>query len=350
MSITKKVIGYTPDKEAVTSYLLERKGVQVELLNYGAVIRSIRVPDRNGIVKDVVLGFDNLEDYFVNVPSFGAAIGRIVGPVPDLRLQVGDDVVMLEPSNEEGVHIHGGKKGFSHALWQAREKESVNGAAVQMNYVSPEGEDGYPGMICAGISYELDDEGNLKVIYTGESDRATPFNPTNHSYFNLAGHDSGTIKNHIVQLRHTCVMVNGEPMPPQNTLFDLRYPKRLGEALDSGEPQMAGGYDNFHGMEGEGIREILYAREPECGRSLQISSDAKGAIFYTGNYLFDYPGKEGAIYGKSAGFACEPCFVEAKKPFNPSHVRLLKPDCPFISTTIYSFGNSEKKGMLKRWN
>lgn len=208
MSITKKVIGYTPDKEAVTSYLLERKGVQVELLNYGAVIRSIRVPDRNGIVKDVVLGFDNLEDYFVNVPSFGAAIGRIVGPVPDLRLQVGDDVVMLEPSNEEGVHIHGGKKGFSHALWQAREKESVNGAAVQMNYVSPEGEDGYPGMICAGISYELDDEGNLKVIYTGESDRATPFNPTNHSYFNLAGHDSGTIKNHIVQLRHTCVMVN----------------------------------------------------------------------------------------------------------------------------------------------
>ena len=339
MSITTTVKGYTPNGEQIISYLLERNGILVEILNYGAVIRSVCVPDRNGRMKDIVLGFENLEDYFVNVPSFGAAIGRIVGPVPELRLQVGEEVVMLEPSNEEGAHIHGGKKGFTHTLWQGEAKESKDCAEVHLHYTSPDGEDGYPGVIRAGIHYSLDDKANLKVVYTGESDRPTPFNPTNHSYFNLAGHNSGTIKDHIVQLRHTRVAVNGESLPVRETPFDLTTPKRLGDAMDSGDPQMAGGYDNFHEIEGEGFREILYATEPDSGRTLRISSDANGAIFYTGNYLFDYPGKMVAIYGKNAGFACEPCFVNMRTPFNPSCVQLLTPEKPYRSTTVYTFGN-----------
>ena len=339
MSITKTAIGYTPDGQQVMSYLLERNGIRVEILNYGAVIRSVWVPDRNGETEDIVLGYDRLEDYFVNIPSFGAAIGRIVGPVPGLKLQVGEEVIMLEPSNEEGVHIHGGKKGFSRSLWQGEEEENQDCARLRLHYTSPDGEDGYPGVIRAGICYDLDDDGHLTVVYTGESDRPTPYNPTNHSYFNLGGHNSGTIKNHMVRLRHTHVVVKGEPLPARETPFDLTEPRRLGETLDSGDPRMAGGYDNFHVLEGEGLREILHAADPESGRTLVISSDASGAIFYTGNYLFDYPGKKGAVYSKSAGFACEPCFVKMQRPFNPSCVPLLTPDNPFRSTTIYTFGN-----------
>ena len=338
MSISRKNVGYTPEGEQITSFILRRGSIQVELLNYGAVIRSVLAPDRNGQVKDIVLGFDRIEDYFVNVPSFGAAIGRIVGPVPDLRLQVGDETVILEASNAEGAHVHGGKKGFSRVLWQTEEKEYEDHDEVQMYYTSPDGEEGYPGRIRAGIQYSLYVDGRLRVVYTGESDRATPFNPTNHSYFNLAGHDSGTIKNHVVRLHHNFVAVNGEVLSVQDTPFDLTEPKRLGEALDSGDVRMAGGYDNFHEIEGDGFREVMWAEEPESGRTLKISSDAKGAIFYTGNYLFDYPGKDGAIYGRSSGFACEPCFVEMKNPFNPSHVPLLKPERPFRSMTEYIFG------------
>lgn len=339
MSITKTTIGYTPDGEQIISYLLERNRIRIEILNYGAIIRSIWVPDRNGEVEDLVLGYDRLEDYFVNVPSFGAAVGRIVGPVPELKLQVGEEVILLEPSNEEGVHIHGGRKGFTHALWRGEEREGKDCVELQLYYTSRDGEDGYPGVICAGIQYSLDDEGKLKVVYSGRSDRPTPFNPTNHSYFNLAGHGSGTIKDHVVQLRHTYVAIDGEPIPACETPFDLTRPRRLGDMLDSGEPQMAGGYDNFHEIEGEGLREILYALDPKSGRTLKILSDANGAIFYTGNYLFDYQGKGGSVYGKNAGFVCEPCFVKMQKPFNPSCVPLLTPDKPFISTTIYAFDN-----------
>lgn len=338
MPITKGIFGIMPEGQEITSYLLDRGNIRVEVLNYGAVIRSIWAPDKNGEVRDIVLGFEKPEDYFSNVPDFGAAVGRIVGPVPDLKLLVGEETVKLEPSNAEGVHIHGGRKGFTHSLWEVREFETTEAAVLELQYVSPDGEDGYPGTIWAGIRYALDDTGRLTVTYTGKSDRATPFNPTNHSYFNLSGHDSGTIKQHAVRLAHTLVMVNGVPTPVQDTPFDLRSLRVLGDALDSNDPLMSGGYDNFHIIGGSGFRTVLYAEEPISGRTLKIASDAAGTIFYSGNYLFDYMGKNGAIYGKSSGFACEPCHVQVENPFNPSHVQLLKPEAPYMSVTTYQFG------------
>lgn len=338
MSITKTLFGTLPDGGAVYSFLLSRGPVEVEILNYGAVVRRVLAPDKNGVKKDIVLGFDNLQDYTVNVPSFGAAVGRIVGPVPDLALRVGAGTVMLPPSNDEGGHCHGGRKGFTRALWEAETASTETKDTLRLRYTSPDGEDGYPGTIKAEICYTLDESATLSVAYSGESDRPTPFNPTNHGYFNLAGHDSGSIHNHVVKLLHTRVMANGTPADAGDTPFDLRVARRLGDALDSGDPLMAGGYDNFHELAGEGMRTVLWASEPEGGRTLEIATDANGAIFYSGNYLFDYPGKNGAVYGKSAGFACEPCQIEAKEPFNPSHVPLMDTGKPFYSTTSYTFG------------
>lgn len=340
MSIEKSTFGTLADGRAVTRYRLARGGISADILDYGAVIHRLFAPDRDGKTVDIVLGFEELDDYTVNVPSFGAAVGRLVGPVPDLALRVGDKIVIVEPSNDEGTHMHGGRIGFTRTLWQAEACNEASSDVLRLSATFPDGQDGYPGELRATITYRLDAAACLTVEYTGETDRPTPLNPTNHSYFNLAGHNNGTVKKQVVKLYHSQVMVGGVPMPPGSTPFDLREARALGEALDSGDPRMAGGYDNFHLIAGQGFRPVLEAWDPVSGRTLRIDSDATGTIFYSGNYLFDYPGKDGAVYGKSTGFACEPCFVEAKAPFNPSHVPLVGPVIPFRSVTRYTFGAS----------
>lgn len=340
MSIEIKEFGKMPDGRVIHRILMENgNGLSMEVLNLGGVLRSVMMPDRKGDLKDIVLGFDSLEEYLVNQPNFGAVIGRLAGPVPECRLEYLDQVVMLPPSNDLGRHVHGGKKGFARSVWDFTVCETNEGSQITLVYNSPDGDDGYPGSIRATVAYTLMENGGLKVGYHAASDINTPFNPTNHTYFNLAGHDSGRVDNQILRIRNEKVVVDGRPVLVRGTGLDFNQPGRIGEILKREDAWLSAGINHFHILEGSGLRNVMRMQDMESGRVLEVDTDCPGAIVYDGGNLSAVHGKKGAVYGKRSGFAFEPFYVRDKTPFNPSHVRLTGPDNPFSAITVYRFSN-----------
>lgn len=330
MGISFKEFGRTPDGTVIHQITMEnRNGIQVEVLNLGGVIRSLRVPDSNGEKRDIVLGFDRLEDYRINSPNFGAVIGRLVGPVPDCRLEYDGKTVLLPPSKEGGKHVHGGKKGFARSIWEFQTKEAEGVTRLELRYESPDGDDGYPGTIRAAVIYELTDEDNLEIMYEGESDQEVPFNPTNHSYFNLNGHQSGNVYGQKLQIFHEKVVIDGIPTPAESTAADLNVPEKIGDLMCD--------LNHFHFLKGEGMRTVMNMWDEEGKRALSIDTDCSGAVVYAGGNLDHVNGKEGAVYGRGSGLAFEPCFVRDEVPFNPSHCKLVGPSHPFSSRIRYRF-------------
>ena len=317
--------------------LINKTGVSVEILNFGGIIRSILMPDYQGIYQDIVLGFDSLEDYMVNQPNFGAVIGRLAGPVPGCKLEYANRTVMLPPSNDLGRHVHGGRKGFARSVWDFTTSETEQESQVTLVYDSPDGDDGYPGNIRAIVNYTLTGKGELMVHYSAESNEPTPFNPTNHTYFNLAGHQSGPVDNQILSIQNKKVIVDGCSLPVEGTGLDFRQPKKIGEILLSEDEGLHAGINHFHVLDGSGLRNVMRMEDVESGRVLEIDTDCTGAIVYDGGNLCAVKGKHGAVYEKRSGFVFEPIYVKDTTPFNPSQVRLISPASPFSATTVYRF-------------
>lgn len=332
MTVTKKVFGTGPDGEEVYLYTLRNNhDVEVSITNYGGAITSILVPDRNGVFGDVVLGYDTLDDYMKNPRYLGAVIGRFANRIAGGKFWLNKVEYQLAQNNGSN-HLHGGTKGFDKRAWNATELLSD----LRLEYLSPDGEENYPGNLHVVINYSLKDENELRLGYLAFAEKDTIVNLTNHSYFNLAG--QGTILDHELTLQADSftpvsdeLIPTGEIRAVDGTRMDFRTPRVISE----------GGYDhNFvlNDWQLGSVRPVAQLREPKSGRVMEVFTTQPGIQFYSGNFLDgSLVGKGGVRYQKYAGL----CLETQHFPDSPNHRNfpstVLRAGALYKQTTIYKF-------------
>lgn len=349
MNVSRKPFGQLPDgKTADLFTLTNTAGMEVRLTNYGGLVVALSVPNRDGIPGDVVLGYDTLAEYLAFTPYFGALIGRFAGPIRNARYRMNGTDYRLTVN--EGVHhLHGGAKGFDKVLWQAKEFGSSDEAGVRLTYLSPDGEEGYPGNLSVSVICTLNRRNELKFHYEATADRRTFVNLTHHGYFNLAGQGAETILNHEVMMNAEWfnpidkdLVPTGEVAPVKGTPLDFTASVKIGNRIQSDHPQvrLAGGFDqNWLLKDVDGtLRPAARVYEPESGRIMEMETTEPGVQFYTSNILRDgLKGKSGSVYGKWGAFCLEaqryPVWP-GKKDFPP---HILHPGERYTQTTLYRF-------------
>jgi aldose 1-epimerase len=348
--VTRGSFGKMPDGAPVEVYTLTNaNGVEIKAITYGGIVQSLRVPDRAGRFADVVLGFDGMAGYLADHPFFGAIIGRYGNRIGKAQFTLGGRTYKLAANNGPN-HLHGGVRGFDKVLWKAEQATTDEGPAVSFTRTSPDGEEGYPGNLNVRVTYMLTDKNELIVDYYASTDRATPVNLTQHSYFNLAGQASGDILGHELMLnadRYTPVddtlIPTGELAPVEGTPFDFRKSTAIGARINQDHPQLKYGLGYDHNWvlnrQGSGLQLAARAYEPGTGRTLEISTTEPGIQFYSGNFLDGkLSGKAKAVYRHRTGFCLETQHFpdSPNKPQFPSTI--LEPGAEYRSRTVFKFG------------
>lgn len=328
-------------KGSVASITLENaNGMRVTLLSYGATIQSILVPDKDGRMTDVLLGYDRAADYEVNSGYLGACIGRNGNRIAGAAFCLNGRRYTLT-ANEGKNQLHGGLCGFDKKIWSYTCRED----SVEFTTVLADGEEGFPGRMEVAITFTLDDESGLHIDYRAVSDRDTVANFTNHAYFNLNGHGSGDILGHTLQLQASAftpadehTMPTGEITPVDGTCMDFRAPKTIGSSIHDPLLKPFGGYDNNFCLDGSGLRKVAEAAGDKSGIVMDVETTLEGVQLYTANFLSDRTGKGGAHYGPFGGFCLETQhYPDAiNQPAFPSPV--LRRGEQLHETTIYRFG------------
>jgi aldose 1-epimerase len=339
--------GQTKEGAQVDLYTLRnRNGAEARISSYGGLLISLKMPDRNGRLGDVVLGYDNLADYIKDSPYFGALVGRYGNRIAKGKFTLDGRQYTLATNNYPNA-LHGGLKGFDKVLWDAKVLTTPEGLGLKLEYVSKDGEEGYPGNLSVTAVYTLTEDNALKLEFTATTDKDTVLNLTHHSYFNLAG--KGDILNHQVMIpanRFTPVdstlIPAGELRPVDGTPFDFRRPTAIGARIAQDDEQLkfAGGYDQNWVVDKPAGQLGLMARvfEPTTGRVMEVLSNEPGLQFYSGNFLNgSNKGKGGWVYQRRSGFCMEPQHFpdSPNQPSFPSVV--LKPGQVFHNTIIYQF-------------
>jgi aldose 1-epimerase len=353
MSIARIPFGTTQAGEPVERITMTNKaGASVSLLTYGGTLASILVPDRHGIYGDVCLGYATLADYERGPGYLGALIGRYGNRIARGHLKVGGEAYQLV-CNEGKNHLHGGGVGFDKKVWAATCEEQEGVDSVALRYVSPDGEEHYPGALTVTVTYSWNEENELSLHYHAVSDRETAINLTNHVYFNLANHDAGSILDHQISIAADAyTQVDAECIPTgalpsvKGTPFDLRTLRRIGDDIDADDEQLrfGKGYDhNFVLGGGEGgIRKACELYDPATGRVLEAFTDLPGLQFYAGNMLeVPFEAKDHAKYTPRRGLCLETQYFPdtPNQPSFPSCI--FQPGEAFDHTTVYKFGVRE---------
>lgn len=349
-TVTKQSYGQTSTGESVNLYTLRNsKGVEAKITNYGGILVSLKVPDRNGKFDDVVLGFNDLESYLTkNDPYMGALIGRYGNRIAKGRFTLDGVEYKLAVNNGEN-HLHGGIKGFDKVVWTGREMKTTAGPAVLLTYLSKDGEEGYPGNLSVRVVYTLTNNNELKIDYSATADKDTVTNLTHHSYFNLAGEGNGDILNTSVRINadrfvptDAGSIPTGELKSVAGTPFDFLKPMSIGARINQDDEQLkfGNGYDHTWVINGRGMRLAAEAYEVTSGRVMQVWTTEPGVQFYTGNFLNGtLTGKSGKIYARRTGF----CFETQHYPDSPNQpsfpTTTLKKGATYKSTTIYKFSS-----------
>ncbi len=351
MPITTEPFGIMPDGKEVSLYtLINSNGLKAEIINYGGVIVSLTVPDREGRMADVVLGYDNLEDYLDRSPFFGALVGRYANRLEGACFTLNGVTYELN-KNEGDNQLHGGLKGFARSVWDARILSDGGNESLELSLFSPDGEEYYPGNLEVRVIYRLTDDNALEIEYYGVSDKDTVLNLTNHAYFNLSGHDSGTILDHELLLDadfYTPInkesIPTGEILSVKNTPMDFTNAKPLGEGLlnpDQNEQMRNGsGYDHnwvlkTTGNEPQKIGELY---DTKSGRLMTILTTKPGVQLYTGNFLKSAgAGKNGVIYDKWHGLCLETQYFPNSMKHRHFPSPVLKAGQTYHHTTVYQF-------------
>ncbi len=346
--VTSAPFGRLADGTEVTLFTLTNtNGLELQALTYGGIIRSLTTPDRAGAPGDIVLGYNTFDGYLAKNPFFGALVGRLANRLADGRFVLDGQEYRLERNN--GVnHLHGGRRGFDKVVWDAAPAAST--AGVSFRRVSPDGEEGYPGRLTVTVSYTLTDANELVIEYGAATDRATPVNLTQHSYFNLAGEGTGDILSHQLTIdadRYTPVnavqIPTGELADVEGTPFDFRRPIAIGARIGEPDPQLlvGEGYDqNFVlNRTGQGLQRAARVVEPHSGRTLEVATTQPGMQFYSGNRLDGtIIGKSGRSYERRSGF----CLETQHFPDSPNHPQfpsvMLQPGQPYQQLTVFTFG------------
>ena len=350
--VTRAPFGMMPDGTPVETFTFTNaRGTEVRAISYGGIIQSLKVADRTGKVDDIVLGFDSLDGYLGEHPFFGAIIGRYGNRIGKARFTLDGRTYTLAANNGPN-HLHGGLKGFDKVVGKAEPLKSDRGVGVVFTRTSPDGEEGYPGNLAVRVTYTLTDQNELIVEYQATTDRATPVNLTQHSYFNLAGQGSGTILGHELMIdadRYTPVdstlIPTGELAPVQGTPFDFRKATAIGARIDQDDTQLkhGPGYDHnwVLNRKGDGLQLAARVVEPGTGRTLEIRTTEPGIQFYAGNFLDGtITGKAGRVYPRRSGFCLETQHYpdSPNKPTFPSTI--LRPGRDYRTTTVFTFGVS----------
>lgn len=345
MPIRKDPFGRLPDGRAVEIYTLTNKaGLEARVMTYGAILVSLKVPDKAGVMADVNLGFDTLAGYLGTHPYFGAIIGRYGNRIAKARFTL-DGVEYRLAANNNANTLHGGLRGFDKAVWTAEPVEPGNGPGLKLTYLSKDMEEGFPGNLAVTVVYTLTDAGELGIRYEATTDKATVLNLTNHAYWNLKGEGQGDILEHVLRLeadRITAVdsaanlIPTGGIVPVAGTPFDFTAPHAIGERI----AQVEGGYDHNFVLRSGGGTMALAARveEPESGRVMEVWTDQPGIQLYTGNFLDGtVVGKGGQAYQKHAAFCLETQHFpdSPSQPGFPSTV--LRPGEVYRTASIYKF-------------
>ncbi len=341
----KEPFGTVEGKPVELYTITNKNNLETAITNYGGIVVSLKTPDRQGKLADVVLGFDNLDGYLKGHPYFGAIIGRYGNRIAKAKFTLGGVEYKLVANNGEN-HLHGGTKGFDKVVWSAREKAHNQ---LELSYTSKDGEEGYPGNLAVRVTYTLTDNNELKIDYSAATDKETIVNLTNHSYFNLAGAGEGNILGHEVLIRAARftpvdegLIPTGELRAAKGTVFDFIYPRIIGERIGTNDQQLilGKGYDHNYVLNAAGgaLAAAARVREPNSGRMMEVLTTEPGLQFYTGNFLDgSITGKGGKVYRQRYGFCMETQHFpdSPNKPEFPSVV--LTPGKTYSSTTVYRF-------------
>jgi aldose 1-epimerase len=350
-SFTESIYGKMPKGGNITEYVLTNKnGMVVKCIEYGAIITEIHVPDKNGKLADVALGCSKLEDYLKGTPYFGTNAGRCANRIAKGKFKLDDKEYTLATNNDAN-HLHGGKEGFDKKVWKGEPFLGTSGPGVKFTYRSPDGEEGYPGNLSVTLSYTLTDNNEIEVTYRATTDKPTVCNLAHHSYFNLAGHNSGDITSHGVQIAaknytpaDDTLIPTGKIAPVAGTPFDFTEVKAIGKDLEKAGGKPVGFDLNYVLEKGTTERPEFAAAvfEPKSGRTLVVLSTEPGLQFYTGNFLDGtVTGKGGAVYKQYNGFCMEPQkFPDSvnKPEWKEKSNTVLRPGETYKQTTVYKFG------------
>jgi aldose 1-epimerase len=347
MTLTKQEFGFVPnDNKAYIYTLTNHRGTQVSITNYGGAITSIKVPDRNGAIADVVLGYETLAEYVKNPRYLGCLVGRYANRIGLGKFSLNGVDYQLAQNNGPN-HLHGGPKGFDKKVWNASDGVRNGSSVLHLSYFSKDGEENYPGNLQVNVDYVLSDNDELSIEYKASTDKDTVVNLTNHSYFNLAG--KGTILGHELTLNADFftpvsqdLIPTGDIRAVRNTPMDFTTSKAIGSRIKEDYEQLGftGGYDhNFALNDCDGtLRLCARVHEPTTGRLLEILTTQPGIQFYSGNFLDgSLTGKGGAIYHKYAGL----CLETQHFPDSPNHsnfpITVLKPGEQYKQITVLRF-------------
>ena len=344
-SLHKQTFGQVDGKPVDLYVLTNGKGAVAKIMTYGAIVTELHMPDRTGKLDDVVLGFDNLEGYLKGHPYFGAIVGRVGNRIAKGKFTLNGATYQLATNNGPN-HLHGGIKGFDKVVWAAEPLQVADGVAVKLSYLSPDGEEGYPGNCKVEVVYTLTEMNELRIDYTVTTDKDTVANVTNHSYWNLLGAENGGILGHLMMLKANdytpvdeTLIPTGEFKPVAGTPMDFRAPHAIGERIQQvgGNPV---GYDHNYILDKPMAQLGLVARveEPKTGRILEIFSTEPGVQFYSGNFLDGtLKGKKGVVYPQYHGFCLETQHYpdSINHPNFPTYV--VEAGQTYKSTTVHKF-------------
>jgi aldose 1-epimerase len=347
--MNRQSFGRTNDGEAIDLFTLRNSnGMEAAIMNYGGIVQALRIPDKSGTPVDVVLGFDNLDGYLKDSPYFGAIVGRYGNRIGNARFVL-EGVEYKLPANDGKNTLHGGTKGFDKHVWTPKDVTGSDGPALQLTYLSKDGEEGFPGNLTAVVTYTLTDRNELRIDYRATTDKPTVVNLTNHSYFNLAGQGEGDILGHEVTIdadRFTPVdatlIPTGQLQPVQGTPFDFRQPHAIGERIGADHEQLkfGKGYDHNWVLNhaAAALSFAARAKDPKSGRTLEVSTDQPGLQFYTGNFLDGHiHGKGGKVYPQRGAF----CMETQHFPDSPNRSQfpstVLRPGQEYRTTTVFRF-------------
>ena len=349
--VTKESFGKLPDGTPVDLYTLRNaSGLEARIMTYGGIIVSLKTPDRSGKLADIVLGFDSLSGYLKDSPYFGAVIGRYENRIARGRFTLDGKTYQL-PINNPPNSLHGGTRGFDKVVWDATtSSDDIGLVKLALNHVSPDGDQGYPGTVRVQVTYTLTDSNALAVTYRATTDKATPINLSQHSYFNLTGDAQRDILGHVLTLNadrytpvDTTLIPTGEIASVAGTPFDFRSPTAIGARIDARDEQLRRGRGYDHNFVLTRTDSVLvhaaHVLEPTSGRTMDVYTEQPGVQFYTGNFLDGtIHGKSGRVYGRRFAFCLETQHYpdSPNKPQFPSTI--LRPGETFSSGTVFVFG------------
>ena len=345
MKVIQEKFGKLNDQTVNSFTLVNDHGMELTCINYGCIITKMITPDEDGNYENIVLGYDSLEEYVKGSYFFGAVVGRVAGRIKGGSFELDGKTYTLA-KNENNNHLHGGNKGFDKVIWNASIKENDEEVSVQFAYLSPEGEEGYPGNVNIKVTYTLNNQNELTIHYSGISDEKTLLNMTNHSYFNLSGNIKSDILHHTLSIKsdkflelNDELLPTGELLDVPGTPFDFTSERLIQSGVESNHPQnqLAGqGYDHPFLLSSNHDQEIILT-EPESGRTLTIETDEPGVVVYSGNQMKS----EGEIYGVPSRKYLGICLETQGLPDAIHHPNfpswVLEKDQEYTSVTKYKF-------------